>query len=482
VQGAVFDYTVSAAAISAIPITNRGEYLIAPSVGFRAGDPSAIAHAVVRLQRKRITISAFAGTSYSVGDVLTFVGGTYDSPVKVKVDSVSGGGAIETFHVIAGGRYSVVPDNNVQVTGGDGSGARFEVTWCLGVILVLDGGLYANTPIAILFGDSVTEGSLGAVIMGPRQLVGKIDGNLTKPFDPVTTVKDTIEFPIYAPAPPVGSGPSTQFVRACTQSLPPYSYTGSGNHILIGLGLYGGPGPLPPIDGRQLNAGLFTGDLILLDDGSIYAGIWRVVYPGSDNGGDPIPWVLQRHTGIVQPNVGDRVNVTDGAANAGLWECTGESDLATVAGNFDKINEAAENAALNAPQYKVTIDYQAIELNFEYVAEDFASEPRFLRDEYLRDGDGKIVIDPVTGKTMAMKIDSVSAISQVLDANGQILDGPATIIAEATWRAAVKYIGTAAQFEQTPAGAYWHVKETATIKLAPIVVSGSIIVAEAVIS
>ena len=40
---------------------------------------------------------------------------------------------------------------------------------------------------------------------------------------------------------------------------------------------------------------------------------------------------------------------------------------------------------------------------------------------------------------------------------------------EATWRAAVKYVGTAAQFEQTPAGPYYHVKETATIKIAPIV-------------
>jgi uncharacterized cupin superfamily protein len=468
VQGAIFDYTISAAPIASIPITNRGEYTALPLIVFTGGDPSSIARAEARLSRKHVVLNAsFPGTSYSVGDVLTFVGGVYDSPVKVRVDSVDSG-EIVTFHVLASGRYSVVPANNVQVTGGSGSGARFTVTWNLGVIIVSDGGLYASLPAAVLVGDFVTEGTLGPVIMGPRQLVGLVDGSLTKPFDPVTTVKDTVEFPIYGIA-PVVTVPDAIAVRACATALA-YEAVHQGGRILV----LQAPSPyadgsMPPVDGVRLN----TGDHFLINDGTAASGIWKVHDPGSRL----FSWSATRAAEMdesTEVNNTVKVNASEGLVNSGLWQCTnaGSFSIDVDPITFDKEDSGSPTPL--APSYKVTIEYYAIELSFEYVAEDFAADPRFLLDEYTRNANGKIIIDPISGKSMALKISSVRAISQSLDDNNQILDGPEAQIDEATWRAAVKYVGDASQFEQTPAGAYWHVKETATIKIEPIIAAGAV--------
>lgn len=75
---------------------------------------------------------AAAGTGYTVGDVLTVVGGTTTEATQLLVLTITGGGGtgpIGTVEVSRPGTYSVNPTNPVSVTGGTGSSATFTLTY-----------------------------------------------------------------------------------------------------------------------------------------------------------------------------------------------------------------------------------------------------------------------------------------------------------------------------------------------------------------
>jgi hypothetical protein len=67
------------------------------------------------------------GTGYTVGNVLTFVGGTFTVASQITVTSVSAG-VITGISTTIGGIYTVPPTNPISVTGGSGSGATFTLT------------------------------------------------------------------------------------------------------------------------------------------------------------------------------------------------------------------------------------------------------------------------------------------------------------------------------------------------------------------
>ena len=68
------------------------------------------------------------GTGYSVGDVLTVVGGQYAIPVEVTVTGETDG-IIDTIEISNAGSYTIIPENPVDVTGGSGADATFTVTF-----------------------------------------------------------------------------------------------------------------------------------------------------------------------------------------------------------------------------------------------------------------------------------------------------------------------------------------------------------------
>ena len=68
------------------------------------------------------------GTGYSVGDVLTVVGGQYAIPVEVTVTGETDG-VIDTIEISNAGSYTIIPENPVDVTGGSGADATFTVTF-----------------------------------------------------------------------------------------------------------------------------------------------------------------------------------------------------------------------------------------------------------------------------------------------------------------------------------------------------------------
>lgn len=73
------------------------------------------------------------GAGYTVGNVLTVVGGTSAAAASVTVVSVSSEGAITAAAVGKPGVYTDIPTNPASVTGGSGTGAAFNLTWNAGV-------------------------------------------------------------------------------------------------------------------------------------------------------------------------------------------------------------------------------------------------------------------------------------------------------------------------------------------------------------
>ncbi|MGA3266841.1 MAG: hypothetical protein ABSE16_08460 [Verrucomicrobiota bacterium] len=111
-----------------------------------------------------------AGTGYLPGDVLTVVGGTFITPASIDVTKTYNG-IITGFTIGGGGSYYINPQasvspTNVQVTGGHGSGATFNLQLnyapcdATGNVVVAASGSYNNPPGLgnIHVGNSLLEG------------------------------------------------------------------------------------------------------------------------------------------------------------------------------------------------------------------------------------------------------------------------------------------------------------------------------------
>jgi hypothetical protein len=71
---------------------------------------------------------AVGGADYEALDILVVDGGTRLKPAKIRVDTVDGAGAITGSTLLDGGEYTAVPGNPVNVLGGSGTGATFNLT------------------------------------------------------------------------------------------------------------------------------------------------------------------------------------------------------------------------------------------------------------------------------------------------------------------------------------------------------------------
>jgi len=74
-------------------------------------------------------IVAVGGTGYTVGDVITLVGGVFDTAATFRV-ATAPGGIVGTVTLVEEGDYREVPTNPVAVTGGTGGDdCTLTVTW-----------------------------------------------------------------------------------------------------------------------------------------------------------------------------------------------------------------------------------------------------------------------------------------------------------------------------------------------------------------
>lgn len=95
-----------------------------------ATDYIDLSNQIVALAGARRVIEAAingGGSGYTVGDILTAVGGTSLIAATLEVTSVSSG-VVDGVRVYNNGGYTVDPSNPVSVTGGTGTGATFDLT------------------------------------------------------------------------------------------------------------------------------------------------------------------------------------------------------------------------------------------------------------------------------------------------------------------------------------------------------------------
>lgn len=110
------------------------------------------------------------GSSYTAGDILTVSGGT-GTAAQIQVDTVSSG-HISTFTLISSGSYTALPTTPNTVTGGTGSGAKFNLT--------MDGSQWMPTLAANPQLNNNTVNGVGGLANRLRDyIVRSVDGSTT---------------------------------------------------------------------------------------------------------------------------------------------------------------------------------------------------------------------------------------------------------------------------------------------------------------
>jgi len=484
-QGADFDAgTPVTHEILSIPVTFKGvTYTSAPTVILSGGDPITNASVSSRLENQSFQIIA-GGTNYHVGDVLSVVGGSYDTPIQIKVDAIGTGGSIKVTdgghtHVTNWGRYSVVPANNASLTGSPtGSGATIQLSWHIGAIVVSNGGSYFGTPTASLSGGGYTQaGTLGTPHMSNVGGGGGTGGlQFTIPWKPTDTTKDTVQF-VVTPTSGGGTGGTAEVKFATTAPLPTCNYYTSADgsiYLEAVFGIYGSTGSPTP-DGGVLS----VGDRVLVkDEPNAYRnGVYKVDRLASPPGQLPVvTWVLQRPSDFddaseFTTSVIVHVNAGQTLANT-LWQCG--VNVTTLAASDTSGGTAIPFTAISSggtssPGTRITIDYHVIDLHFEYMSTQKLQQANFTLAAYSMDDNGYITTDPSTGEKMLLAIDSTVGETIVTNTGTGVTSYVpiTTPIPRSMWTSAVQFLGTSSRFEQVPAGQFWHITETTSIKIVP---------------
>jgi hypothetical protein len=118
------------------------------------------------------------GTGYTVGNTLTFVGGS-GGTATLTVSTVSSG--VITGVTVAGfGLYTALPSNPISVTGGSGSGATFTATWAInsGFTITNAGSGYIEQP-TITFSGGGGSGAAAYATVGSATIIRSLGNNLT---------------------------------------------------------------------------------------------------------------------------------------------------------------------------------------------------------------------------------------------------------------------------------------------------------------
>jgi hypothetical protein len=142
--------------VTAVTITSIGNnYTSAPT--WSASAPTTAggvqASGTTTLQISSVVVAG-GGTGYTVGNILTLVGGTFTTAIQVQVTTVSAG-VITAVAAYNNGNYTVAPSNPVSVTGGTGSGATFTLGLGLrlgGLTITNAGSGYVEQPTVTLSG------------------------------------------------------------------------------------------------------------------------------------------------------------------------------------------------------------------------------------------------------------------------------------------------------------------------------------------
>jgi hypothetical protein len=132
--------------VTAVTKTSNGTaYTSFPSIAISApttaGGVQAVGSISTMILNNFPTAIASGGTGYTVGDVITLVGGTPSSVAGTFTVATVSGGVITSIGSSSNfATYTALPTNPVSVTGGTGTGATITATWVVGTIGVATAG------------------------------------------------------------------------------------------------------------------------------------------------------------------------------------------------------------------------------------------------------------------------------------------------------------------------------------------------------
>jgi hypothetical protein len=133
--------------VKSITLTGGGSgYTSIPTIALSGGGGTGAAASVANMRVNGATLNA-AGSGYAVNNVLTVTGGTFSSAATITVTAVNGSGGVTAFTLGDRGIYTALPSNPVNVTGGAGTGARFNLYWAVRAVqLTAAGSGYTSAP------------------------------------------------------------------------------------------------------------------------------------------------------------------------------------------------------------------------------------------------------------------------------------------------------------------------------------------------
>lgn len=139
-------FTAQGSINTTLTVTAGGAYTVQPTVSFSGGNGSGAA-AQVLMTGTSAVVSA-GGAGYTVGDVLTDVGGAFTgTAAQWKVATLGGGGAVATVTLVGGGIYTTIPAQPTVTSGGTGAGATLTVTYAVsGLTVTASGSGYQSAP------------------------------------------------------------------------------------------------------------------------------------------------------------------------------------------------------------------------------------------------------------------------------------------------------------------------------------------------
>lgn len=173
------------------------------SLRFFSGSPSQLpADYLAAREATSATVGA-GGTGYSVGDVLTLVGGTFSVAARFEVASVSSG-AVTAVNLLTEGVYTVAPSNPAATTSTAGTGCTLSVSYSASLqdsngatpayrgtcYALLEGGYIGNSVSLKPWKFEVRRIPTGPAAGGNESVNGGMDANPVNVIYEVMTDKD----------------------------------------------------------------------------------------------------------------------------------------------------------------------------------------------------------------------------------------------------------------------------------------------------
>jgi hypothetical protein len=154
------------------------------------------------------------------------------------------------------------------------------------------------------------------------------------------------------------------------------------------------------------------------------------------------------------------VSIAEGTANSGtLWNLVPAGGTFVVGTSTVTFTSATIGAV--TPLYNVHLQYHSIDLHFEYMSLTHQQALRYIQDDYTVDALDTVFLAPGLFQNLSIEKAEAQALTSTNPTVWAAID-------RSIWQGNVFYPGTSARFEQTPAGVYWHVLETASIKIQAI--------------